>query len=166
MGNQEIYEKTAARFMPKLARRKVPFYIAPGESASEMVNLLEDLARRTSTHLPTIHRLSREQSHLLYSAGDSADPLAVLGPILATMPEDYWLGHSVPIIDDYSLDGNKPEMMNLVLEEAAEEQYDYHFDIMVGGTNIGIGNVDVFTVIPQLALWLNAKYNHGYLPEY
>jgi len=142
------HRELVARFTRRLATESNRVYIAPGNSATDMVMEIQQIACVEALVLPTIHTLTHAESVSLYYANDHCKEL--LSPALKSdNPSIVWF------LEDYYAKGTKIELIHRSLKKLGIGSA---FLVMVARENHNPAYVTTFALNAKLTKELDEYY--------
>jgi hypothetical protein len=158
MNFETEYSQTIAQFTRYVAEMPRHTYLAPGDSAGEMVNRMKAYAKVECLSLPAIHILTHEESWSLYAdmIGGADKARQILKPFVeGKKPKRIFF------LEDYYWDGEK--INDIISKQVVNHLIVSHFTVMVGSERksplLPLPNTTTFTENADLAYVLYHTYN-------
>lgn len=146
MNYQEVFNRTCVEYAKYLSKIDIPYLLAPGRSASYLVEKLQE----TGLSVPKLIPVDRRASFALSQLNDDS-VMEILEPVMSMSPQGV-----IYFLEDYVETGAKLALIsdNLRLFHGLN----CSFEVMVATRNNVGTNAKVFEVNPNLVRWLSAKF--------
>lgn len=147
---EKKYQDLARRFTHHLSKEPSWKYVAPGDSASHLVEWIKHFGHMDGLTLPFIQCLSHEETMLLYFAAPGSYELVKPAIFIAEAPR-------VRFLEDFYLNGSKLDLIHHSLN--TRHGLDSDFSVMVGTTTKRESYIQTFEVNESMAVELNNRFN-------
>ncbi len=144
------YQGLARRFTHYLSKESSKKYVAPGDSASYLVEWIKHYAEIDDLTIPTIYTLSHDEAMLLYFAAPGSYEMIKPAIVNGEVPR-------ISLLEDFYLNGSKLALIHHSLKMRHGLHSD--FDVMVGKSFKRESYIRTFEVDESMAVELNRRFN-------